>query len=130
MIAIIQLCGHFELFFQSFRYPLTPLNEEDKDTPKEAYHMAAQLGTSYQGQTNNQICARFYSTCPHNAQQMIHRFITEDVQTNETDPDNRPASHSKALQTSHNAPFYYPRQSNMSPIQLWKSLFKMHGYQQ
>jgi hypothetical protein len=53
--------------------------------------MAARLGTSYQGQVNNQVCARFYSTCPHSAQQMIHMFVTEDILTNETDPDNRPA---------------------------------------
>lgn len=87
--------------------------------------MAAQLGTSYQSQANNEVCARFYSTCPHNSQQMIHMFITEDFQTNETDPSNRPAVQPKAPQTSNNPPFYYPRQPNMTPNQLWKSLFKM-----
>ena len=86
--------------------------------------MAAQLGTSYQDKANTEVCARFYPTCPHNAQQMIHMFITED------ETNNLPTVQPKTPQTSNNLPKNHPRQPNMTPNQLWKSLLKMSGHQQ
>lgn len=75
------------------RYPLPDLSEEDEGTPKEMYYRAAQLGASYQGRASNKICARFYPTCPHNAEQLINIFVSEDVQSNEIDTQTLPANH-------------------------------------
>lgn len=75
------------------RYPLPDLSEEDEGTPKEMYYRAAQLGASYQGRASNKICARFYPTCPHNAEQLINIFVSEDVQSNEIDTQTIPANH-------------------------------------
>ena len=103
-------------------YPLPPLSEEDQGTPKELYYRAAQLGVSHQARPNNQICARFYATCPHNSEQLIEMFINEDFETNEIDSDiNRPVSHLQPPQQSTaRLPFYQPRQPNISPAQQWK----------
>lgn len=100
------------------------MNEEDEGTPKEMYYRAAQLGASYQGRANNKVCARFYPTCPHNAEQLIHIFVTEDVQTNEIDTDNRPAAHLQPPQTSARLPFFQPRQPIQTPIQTHKPIVK------
>ncbi len=111
------------LFFNLLhRYPLPPLNEEDQGTPKEMYYRAAQLGASNQGRPNNQICARVYATCPHNSEQLIQFFISEDDETNEIDTgNNRPVSHLQPPQQSAaRLPFYHLRQPNISPAQQWK----------
>lgn len=100
------------------------MSEEDEGTPKEMYYRAAQLGASYQGRGNNKVCARFYPTCPHNAEQLIHIFVTEDVQTNEIDTDNRPAAHLQPPQTSARLPFFQPRQPLQTPIQAQKPIVK------
>ena len=88
------------------RYPLPPLSEEDEGTPKEMYYRAAQLGASYEGRLNNNICARYYSACPHNTDQLINIFVTEDVHTNEIDNENRPSAHLQPPQFSAHLPFY------------------------
>lgn len=101
-------------------YPLPPLRKEDQGTPKELYYRAAQLGVSHQGRRNNQICARFYATCPHNSEQLIEMFINEDFETNDIDSDNnnRPVSYLQPPQQSTaRLPFYQPRQPNISPAQ-------------
>ena len=102
-------------------YPLPPLSEEDQGTPKELSYRAAQLGVSPQGRPNNQICARFYASCPHNSEQLIEMFINEDFEINEMDSDdNRPVSHLQPLQQSTaRLPFYQQqrRQPNISPAQ-------------
>ena len=107
-----------------FSYPLPALSEEDQGTPKELYYRAAQLGVSHQGRPNNQICARVYATCPHNSEQLIEYFISEDVETNEIDlDDNRPVSHLQPPQQQSTArlPFYHHRPSaNVTPVQQWK----------
>ncbi|XP_057369467.1 uncharacterized protein LOC130690483 [Daphnia carinata] len=102
-----------------FGYPLPALRDEDKGTPTEAYYRAAHIGASHQGRSSNQICARFYSTCPHNTEQLIHMFVTEDFETNEVEQDNRPVAHLQPPQTSARLPFYHHRQP-ISPTQQWK----------
>lgn len=88
------------------------MSEEDEGTPKEIYYRAAQLGASYQGRASNKVavCARFYPTCPHNAEQLIHIFVTEDIQTNEIDTNDQPADHLQPPQSSARLPFYQVRQ--------------------
>lgn len=98
-----------------YSYPLAPLSEEDEGTPKEMYYRAAQLGSSHQGR-GSQVCARFFPTCPHNAEQLIHIFVTEDIQTNEIDSDSRPASHLQPPQTSARLPIFQPRPPAITPI--------------
>ncbi|KAK4010978.1 hypothetical protein OUZ56_020099 [Daphnia magna] len=110
-----------------FGYPLSSLNEEDKDTPKEWYYRAAQLGASHQGRSNNQICAQFYSTCQYNAQQLIHIFITEDIRTNEIESDHQPAAHLKPPQTNVRLPFHHPHQPAISTVQQRKPIGPSHG---
>ena len=91
------------------RYPLPELSEEDEGTPKEMYYRAAQLGASYQGRASSQICARFYPSCPHNAEELINIFVSEDVQTNEI--DTQPANHLQPPSSSAKLPFFiHPRQ--------------------
>ncbi|XP_032783818.2 uncharacterized protein LOC116921578 [Daphnia magna] len=102
-----------------FGYPLPALRDEDKGTPTEAYYRAAHIGASHQGRSSNQMCARFYSTCPHNTEQLIHIFVTEDFETNEVEHDNRPVAHLQPPQTSARLPFYHHRQP-ISPAQQWK----------
>lgn len=97
-----------------FGYPMSPLNEEDKDTPKESYYRAAQIGASQQGRANNLICARFYSTCPHNAEQLIRIFIADD-NANDIETGHRPAIQQRP-QTSVRLPFYHQRQPSVSPV--------------
>lgn len=94
---------------------MSPISEEDKDTPKESYYRAAQLGASQQGRTNNYICARFYSTCPHNSEQLIRIFVAED-NTNHIETEHRPVFHPQQPQTSIRLPFYHQRQPAISPV--------------
>lgn len=96
------------------------MSEEEKGTPKESYHTAAQLGSSQQGWTSNEICARSYSTCPYNAQQLIQIFVSEDIRTNEIESGNRLVVHVQPPQTSASLPFYYLGQPNTTPVQQWK----------
>lgn len=98
---------------------MPPLSQEDEGTPKELYYRAAQIGASYQSRSSSRVCARFYSTCQYNAQELINIFVTEDVQTNEIDDDDQPSSHLKPPNSSVNPPFQFfvhPRQNiNTSP---------------
>lgn len=96
---------------------MAPLSEEEEGTPKEMYYRAAQLGASYQGRASNKVCARFYPTCPHNAEELIHIFVSEDIQTNEIDSENRPANHLQPPQSSARLPFYQIRQPTVTPVQ-------------
>lgn len=107
-----------------YRYPLAPLSEEDEGTPKEVYFKAAQLGSSYQSQSGSNVCARFYSTCRYDSQQLINIFVTEEVQTNEIVNNGQLAIHLQPPQhyvnnTSTRQPFYKPHQS--APVQLPRS---------
>ncbi|XP_057369466.1 uncharacterized protein LOC130690482 [Daphnia carinata] len=97
-----------------FGYPMSPLNEEDRNTPKESYYRAAQIGASQQGRANNQICARFYSTCPHNAEQLIRIFIADD-NANDIETGHLPFVQQRP-QTSARLPFYHQRQPSVSPV--------------
>ncbi|KAI9558858.1 hypothetical protein GHT06_015647 [Daphnia sinensis] len=110
-----------------FGYPLSSLNEEDKDTPKEWYYRAAQLGASHQGRSNSHTCAQFYSTCPYNAQQLIHIFITEDIRTNEIESDHQPAAHLKPPQSNVRLPFYHQHQT-ISNVQQRKPIGPAHEH--
>ncbi|XP_057369475.1 uncharacterized protein LOC130690488 [Daphnia carinata] len=109
-----------EILLQNiFGYPLSPISEEDKGTPKESYHMAARLGYSKQGWASNQICARSYSTCPYNAQQLIQIFVSDDVPADENESNNRLVA--QASQTDVRLPFYHPGQPTTVPVQQWIS---------
>ncbi|XP_057369474.1 uncharacterized protein LOC130690487 [Daphnia carinata] len=108
-----------------FGYPLSSLNEEDKDTPREWYYRAAQLGASHQGRSNIQICAQFFSTCPYNAQQLIHIFITEDIRTNEIESNHQPSAHLKPPQSNVRLPFYHQHQT-ISNVQQRKPIEPVH----
>ncbi|KAI9558859.1 hypothetical protein GHT06_015648 [Daphnia sinensis] len=103
-----------------FGYPPSPINEDDKGTPKESYHTAAQLGYSQQGWASNQICARSYSTCPYNAQQLIAIFVSEDVPADEIESNNNRLV-AQASQTNVHLPFYHPGQPTTVPVQQWIS---------
>lgn len=106
------------------------MSEEDEGTPRETYYRAAQLGASYQGRASNKICARFYPTCPHDAEQLINIFVTEDVNTNEIDTENRIAVHLRPPQTSAHLPFYEASRlrSPITPAPALKSFKKENSH--
>ncbi|KZS17480.1 putative Proteasome assembly chaperone 2 [Daphnia magna] len=112
------------LLQEIFGYPLSQLSEEDEDTPKEIYYRAAQLGTSYQGRAGDKVCARFYPACPHNAEQLINIFVTEDTHTNNIDSDNEPSAHLQPPQTSVRQPFYQAYLSGTTQFQPSKPIFR------
>ncbi|EFX88816.1 hypothetical protein DAPPUDRAFT_304809 [Daphnia pulex] len=113
------------LLQEIFGYPLSALSEEDEGTPKEMYYRAAQLGTAYEGRPNNRVCARYYSACPHNADQLINIFVTEDVQTNEIDTtDHRPSAHLQPPQSSANLPFYHSQSPAVTVAQSLRQDFR------
>lgn len=124
LTLFIVICIYFCLFFIC-RYPLSALSEEDEGTPKEMYYRAAQLGTAYEGRPNNRVCARYYSACPHNADQLINIFVTEDVQTNEIDTtDHRPSAHLQPPQSSANLPFYQSQSTAVTVAQSLRQDFR------
>lgn len=97
------------------RYPLPELSDEDRGTPKEMYYRAAQVGASYQGRANSNICARFYPTCPHNSEQLINIFVNDEVNTNEIDTD-RPSNHLQPPKSTARLPFYNNVRPPVTPV--------------
>lgn len=103
---------------------MLPLSEEDEGTPKEIYYRAAQLGTSYQGRASDKVCARFYPACPHNANQLINIFVTDDTQTNSIDSNDEPSAHLQPPQTSVRMPFYQAYLSETTQFRPSKPVFR------